>query len=412
MLLSKRILIINLILFSSITNAMVFDNKYLPLYLKPFTRRIGSLGHFRLQPFFMRSDRGQGDLEDLTLPDIDGRYNQVEIAKVLVQSGCLDQNPFRTDLQGISTIDWTREGRIDVQGLAFLYEHEFPCNISAGINILMMHISSNHEFCLNGNNFNLMAGDREYLFNLKDFLNNKLCLTPPVFSRIGFGDTDFYLRWGMIWDYILKFRRIDAGIRIGGLAPTATPISINNPAAIPFGGTVAKNWGAYIQLDSEFELKEDWSFGLMLRASKRFPNTQNLRIPLGFEPTNYGALTGPVRLNPGWTFVFNPYIVFEGLREGLGVKALYTLVGHLEDRLTDMRNDKTVEANLAPVERRSSWGMEHVTICAFYDTSKFKDCRSWYLPTVSLYWDIPVDWLVAKKSAKTTSVSLMVETDF
>ena len=125
-------------------------------------------------------------------------------------------------------------------------------------------------------------------------------------------------------------------------------------------------------------------------------------------------VVGPLEVDPGWTFVFNPYASFEGLREGFGLKAQYTLVSHLKDSFCDKRSDeekKRIRTVLEPVRERSSWGMEYVTLGAFYDFGKVKDCPCIY-PKISAYWDIPVTWLVAKRASKTNCVSLMVEVDF
>ena len=51
------------------------------------------------------------------------------------------------------------------------------------------------------------------------------------------------------------------------------------------------------------------------------------------EPSLYGAVKGSLQVDPGWTFVFNPYVTFEGLREGFGAKAQYTLISHLRDQI-------------------------------------------------------------------------------
>ncbi len=90
-------------------------------------------------------------------------------------------------------------------------------------------------------------------------------------------------------------------------------------------------WG----FESELELKEDLTFGLMFRAIKRFKKTENFRMPLRrgdklvpTEPEEYGVLVGPVKVDPGWTFVFNPSVETAHLRQGFGLKAMYTLVSH------------------------------------------------------------------------------------
>lgn len=389
--------------------AMVFDNRFFPLYLKPYIRRIEAPSHFRIQSFFMGGDRAQGDFEEAEIPDIDGKYDLVQIGKALVDSGRLAENPFRSDLQGISSIPFKREGRIDGRGLAFLYEQAFGCYVSMGLDFFFMNVNARHDFCLDSSCIDVQPGDKQYLLGLKERMHQDLGILPPLYSRTSFSDVDLYLRLGGSWQYMYKCRRIDAGLKFGAIIPSSPKIPINNPTAIPIGGQ--KHWGAYIDLQNEFELREDLFAGLMFRASKRFARTECARMPVALEPSKYGAVIGSLDVNPGWTFVFNPSVTLEGLREGFGVKLLYTLVDHLEDKLQDKRDDKTIAVNLDPVQKRSSWGMEHVTIGAFYDFAKSRDCPS-RLPAISLYWDIPVDWLVSKRSVKAQAVSIMFDLDF
>ena len=55
------------------------------------------------------------------------------------------------------------------------------------------------------------------------------------------------------------------------IIPTGVKRNIDKPASVPFGGN--GYWGAYISGDAEFEVKEDWKIGLLLRMSKRFSQT-------------------------------------------------------------------------------------------------------------------------------------------
>ncbi len=390
--------------------AMVFDNRFLPLYLKPFTRRADAPSHFRLQPFFMFADRSFSDTEHVHIPDIDGSYDSLDIARGLVAKGC--ENPLRSDFQSRATLPWNRRGRIDAQGLAFLLEFGLTRHFSVGINTLFGHVASRHEFFLSGADAQLPVGDREYLFAVKEKMHKELGIAPAFFNHTGFGDVDLYARIGDRWDYTLKCRRIETGLKVGILAPSAAARPFNNPAGIPLGGE--RHWGAYVALESEWELKEDLIVGIQARASKRFEKTRISRMPVGNEPLPYGAIVGPLTVNPGWTFVFNPYFSVEGLREGFGLKAQYTLVSHLKDTLHDARPVEMREklpACLTRAAALSSWGMEHVTVGAFYDFGKVRECPNLY-PKISAYWDIPVHWLVSKRAAKTNSVSLMFELDF
>ncbi len=390
--------------------AMVFDNRFLPLFLKPFIRRLDAPSHFRLQPFFMQADRGISELSRLNIPDIYGPYDLVNLSQALVDKGFA--NPLRSDFIARAALPWGRRGRIDAQGLAFLYEQYLGKCFSVGINALFAHVSSRHEFLVRDEIAKLPIGDREYLFAVKEKIHRELGIVPALYSHTGLGDIDLYLRFGSWWDYTLKFRRVEGGIKAGLLIPTASATPLANPAAIPLGGE--KHWGAYIGLESEVEVKEDMRVGIMARAIKRFSRTSLQRMPVADEPSNYGALIAPLKVDPGWTFVFNPTFSLEGLREGFGVAAQYTLVAHLRDRFTDMRPEKErqlLETKLGPVAARSSWGMEYVTIGAFYDFGKVRECPT-LIPKISAYWDSPVNWLVSKRSSKTNSVSLMIELDF
>ncbi len=401
----KRLLLV--LGIAGTSQAMVFDNRFLLLYLKPFTRRCDALSHVRVQPFFMHADRAFSDI-DMSIPDINGLYDQRVLAQALVDTG--HPQSLRSDFRLRTCIPWARHGRLDAQGIAFLYEQSLTPWLSAGVDMAFAHVAMRHQFALSGAEEQLPPGDKEYLLQAKEAMHQQLGLRPALFSKTLFGDVDLYLRFGSIWDYTLKFRRIDASVKFGVYVPSATARDLDNPAAIPLGGD--KHWGVYGGFESEWELKEDLSIGLMFRAIKRLKKTQQLRIPLLTEPQEYGVLVGPVEVDPGWTFVFNPSVDTAHLRRGLGLKAGYTLVAHLKDTYSDCRPTdfrKKFPGNL--VKHDSSWGAEYITIGAYYDFEKVYECPSLY-PKISLYWDIPVNWLVSKRAAKTTSVSLMFELDF
>lgn len=401
--------------FASSAQGMTYDNRFVPLIFKHFIRRPGACSHLQVQPFFMRADRAFGDYDEIGYPGFNGRYNVSEIARALVVSGKLNQNPIRSDFSGITSIPFNREGRLDAEGIAFFYERFFTCHLAFGTSLLFMHVNSRHEFLFNPEDpdclpfADLGPGDRKYLFLLKARLNSELGVTPPLYSKTAVGDGDFYLRFGKTWDYTYKFRHIDLGLKLGVLAPIAPAAPVNNPAGFSIGGD--KHWGVYGEATVDFELKEDWFISLLGRVSKRLPKTQIKRMPVLNEPTNYGAVVGPLRTDPGFTLVFAPIATIEGLRDGLGAKLQYTIIHHFEDKLFDRRSDQTVPVNLRPVEERSSWGSDYITASVFYDFAKMRDCR-WYLPTLIAALDIPVPGILAKRSAKTYALSFLVETNF
>ena len=83
--------------------------------------------------------------------------------------------------------------------------------------------------------------------------------------------------------------------------------------------------GVYVAGDVEIELKEDWIVGLYVRFNQRFEKTVQERLPIANEQQLYAATQGAVRIDPGFTSVVAPYAILNGIREGLGIQAQYTL---------------------------------------------------------------------------------------
>jgi len=212
-----------------------------------------------------------------------------------------------------------------------------------------------------------------------------------------------------VWEYTLKFRRIDAGLSLGILMPTGVTQELNNPASVPFGGN--GHWGFYVSADALLELREDIKTGVLLRVSKRIANTKVRRMPAAGEPQIFGTVVGPARVNPGSTFIFSPYFALENLRKGLGISVYYTLTSHREDKWTDKRPDQTVPVELNQVNDLSSWGSDYVTLNVFYDFGKEKVQRS-VDPIISFRWDIPASLFVTKRVVRTHVVALGIEFAF
>ena len=178
-------------------------------------------------------------------------------------------------------------------------------------------------------NLRLVENDVAVLDDARRQAHQELGLCGEHSCQVGFGDIDFYLRIGKYWDYVLKFRSIQAGFRIGLLIPTAERRNIAYPSWIPFGGD--GHWGIYGAIDTIFELKEDWKCGCLIRLNKRFDLTGCERIPINCEPNIYGILRAQLYVDPGVTFIFSPFVSFECLRDGFGIRVFYTLAKHVSD---------------------------------------------------------------------------------
>lgn len=401
--------------------SMIFDNRFFPLYQKPFFKFRSISSCFEspsalvVQPIATTATCSTDDFGDKApISAFEGKFDEAIEAKALKVAGIITDNDplFRSDIIGIASIPWRFTGKLESLGVALLYEQAITKHFAVGFSAIFLRVESHREFkrekkdVINGD---VRPGDERELINLRAKMTHLLGLTPPQFSQVGFGDLDLYLRFGNIWEYRARMKQIIAGLRLGMYAPTGLRRELDNPASVPFGGNGF--WGAYLQLENEFELKEDLRVGFQFRLIKRFSRDFVNRFSVCSEPEIFGAGCGPMKITPGLTYVFNPYVSIEGLREGLGLRVLYTLVKHERDVFCDLRDKTKPIALLNSTEKRSSWGMEHVTVSAFYDFGKAREDRK-LLPVVSLAWDIPISFLVAKRSVRSNGISVLIEMDF
>jgi hypothetical protein len=401
-------LIVLALLLPSLCSAMSFDNRFFPLIAHPYVTVIDRPSHAASDLFVMTSSRAFDQFDnEVGIPQLYGLYDQQDIAQAIVALG--NPNPLPTVFQG-NELPWILDGRIQAQGFDFGYHQAIGDLVSVGGTWFFMHVNSRQRFTFKKNDTAIFTQSEELqLDDLRRSMQAQLGLGGPNSDQIGVGDGDIYLRVGNWWDYVFKFRRIEAGGRLGVLVPSGEIMNIYNPASLPFSGD--GHWGMYVAADTELELKEDWKFGVLLRLNKRFPKTCVQRMPVNKEPYVFGAVVGPARVNPGFTFIFYSYLSFENLRQGLGARLQYSAVYHGTDCWTDMRPNKTVPVNLARIQELSSWGADYITLTVFYDFGKVKVDRG-LEPIVNLAWDIPVSLLIGRSVARTNKISLGIEINF
>jgi len=387
-----------------------FDNRYIPLFERTYTRTIEKPSNAYAEPFFTTADRAfDQNNNEIHIPLLEGKYDQNDLANAMVAIGL--PNPLRPEWQG-ARLPWKIHGKIQTQGVTFAYNQAVGDWVSLGLAWYIVRADSAHEFFLelgNVSGVSLQAGDIIELDEVRRMMHTQLGLSNNQSSQVSVGDIDFYLRAGHIWEYVLKCRRVDAGLKLGVLIPAAQQRCINVPASIPLGGS--GHWGFYAAVDAEFELKEDWNLGFFMRLSKRMTRTRNERMPAAGEPHIFGALSGLVEIEPGVNFVFSPYFAFENLRDGLGAKAQLTLTHHDNDYWADKRPDRTVEAKLRETNRLSEWATDYVTLNVFYDFGKLKVDRG-FSPVLSLFWDIPLVYFISEQGIKAHRVSVGIEFKF
>lgn len=403
---------------------MVYDNRYIPLMQYPYVSVPGRPSRATGDFFVTMASRAADERErDVGILELFGQLDQAQLAYSFV----LDGKPDPLDPGLLSgELPWTISGKLQTQGFAFSWRQHLWGPLSAGVLTLAMRSNSSLNFL-----FNVPQGSSEAsrfspseIQDLDRILRGMfadLGLSCNHVQQGGMGDIEAYLRWSDRIDYRYKLRSLIYAGRVGVLIPTGVTRNIYQPASIPFGGN--GHWGIYASGDTELEVKEDLKIGLLFRLMKRFSRTSMQRMPVArplqpgqrypspSEPQVFGVLVGPAEVNPGFTEVFSAYSQWEGIREGLGVRMQYTLVNHNRDHWTDKRVDQTVKANLAQVERLSSWASEYLTLTAFYDFDKDMPVRG-YDPIVRVAWDIPFTLLVAHNFVHSYKVVLGLEFNF
>ncbi len=404
----KRLLFIAFIIFiqSQTLFAMVYDNRFLPLYKRPrlFTAANPSL--FSVDFFATTTSKAFGSNEEtIGIPELFGKFDLNQLANSMVAAGF--SNPLRTDLQG-APLPFIMDGKIQSQAVTVGLEHAFTDWLSIGTSFLFMRVSSTQQFIFNERESTLILGPGDLLeidqsrrdaFATIGLQNNQS-------TQRGFGDVELYARIWRDWDYTLKCRNVFAGFSLGVLIPSGEKRNENAPASIPFGGD--GHWGFFAQVDGLFEIKEDIKVGGFVGLRKRFSKTRNRRIPLGKEPNIFAPITGSLDINPGITFIASPYIVLENLRKGFGLVGQYTIVVHEEDEWTDNRSDKDPSSRLIDAIEKTEWATDYITMSAFYDFGVEKVCRT-FNPLISVRWDFPVMFFISKRAPKTHRVSIGIE---
>ena len=395
-------------------HAMVYDNRYIPLIDRPRLVPDGDPSSFYCDVMMATGYAAVDDNErETTIPRLFGRFDQHRLAQAMVKAGYPNLLPsaWRT-----AKIPWLVDGKIQAQGVVLSYFQQILDWLSCGFSMVAMRVNTVHRFKLLVNrtaddeatNLFLGPGDERMLDDIRRQMFAVLGLQENHAAQVGFGDIDAFVRVGYACEYAYKLRYMDFGLRAGALFPTGWRQEINKPSSIPFGGD--GYWGFYVGVDGLFEIKEDIKIGVNARVSHRFARTSLSRIPLDEEPIIFGAEVGQMRVKPGTTFVFSPFVSMENLRNGLGVALQYTLTQHARDRYSDQRSPERIEqapADLKGVSKRSEWGSDYITLNIFYDFGKVKAEREKY-PLFWVRWDVPTLFYMSKQVAKTHRISLGV----
>lgn len=389
-----------LLLFLKISST-VYDNRFFPLFSHShiFYDTTQSKITCRFSAATAREAfRSHGD-EALSLPDLFGALDLNIVGNALTAVG--KPNPLPSAWQGREIL-WKTEGKIQMQSLFFEWDQHIYGPLSTGLSGGFMKVRGYNSYRFDRSSLVLGPGDPLQLEESREQMFDLLGVNGGAVSHTAFSDLDWYIRCGKRFDYTLKFKEINIGGRVGLLLPSGRGIDNNAAAAVPFGGD--RHWGIYAAFDGLFEVKEDMKVGFLLRVQKRFQRTLYRRMPVLQEPEYLAAVIGNAQINPGFTYIFSPYVMLENLRKGLGVLLQYTLRVHQQDTWCDVRCDKTVPVTLEPVETRSGWSSDYFSLQLFYDFGKERIVRD-FDPVLFFRWDFPYKAFSTQRVAKTHQVS-------
>ena len=398
-------LIVLLAIFQ-LAQAEIYDNRFIPLFAPQQFFIDGLPSSYELDFLAITSSEAFARDEKMVgIPELFGTFDLNTLAtSILEMTG---KTPLRSDLLG-RELPFNVNGRIQGEGFTMRYYQTLTKNVALGAQLWFFKTNARQTFQLDQEKArNLRPGDLNEIEASRRRAFEDIGLIQNNAPQHGVSDLDLSVRFGDMWNYTLKCRRIWAGLSFGGYVPTGVKTTLCNAASIPYGGNGFA--GMYVKGDALFELKEDMKVGFLLQISKRFGKTVVTRMPMvASEPHIFGPIVGEALINPGPTLAFAPSFILEHMRDGLGLGIHYTLISHWKDHWEDRREDKKFPVDLSNVIRTSKWGADYFTIDIFYDFGKQR-MRHPIEPIVSFRWDVPAMLFVSHNVPKTTKVALGVE---
>lgn len=294
------------------------------------------------------------------IPELWGDYDLKDIIFALKQVNGPGYTDPTTSIK--SSPDWEGksigfkvDGKINSRGVNLGYRQDLGfAGLWFGANIPFMYVSSSNRFTFrddasNVDISNLGPGEKYLVERIRSKVHKDLGIKGVDWSKTGFGDLDLHIGWKNRWDHELLMRSIDLSVKFGLLFPTGEKSQVDYPMSVSFmdGG----HWGLNLNVLTQFELKQDLKVGFILGISYLFKNTRELRIPVYMEPAIFSPLKDDVTINPGNTYKFSPYIVFENLSDGLHVQGRYTYLRHSFDCWTVFGKNDPNETYLTQTHR-------------------------------------------------------------
>ncbi|MCB9492832.1 MAG: hypothetical protein H6679_01005 [Epsilonproteobacteria bacterium] len=344
------------------------------------------------------------------IPELWGRYDLNEVIASL-QAVDPTANPFACSITSETFKDkcmrFKVESRVRGWGMQLSYEQKLPwVPIYVGAWLPIMHLSVNSRyFFLRQESASFFADSNKPLRvqhqedlvvdELRRATHQLLGFEGNEWIRTGFGDLDLHVRGRYFGDHEFLMKSINLNFQTGVVVPTGVRSDTAVPISMPFMHD--GHAGVYIDLAGEFELKQDWKFGLMGSLLSLFEKEHCKRIPVDCEPAPFSALVGRVSVTPGMSYKFATYFTLENMTDGLHFHARYTYLRHERDRWHDLRGDHNPQSYLQKgtelvraKEALSKWSTHYMTFQVSYDT-KLGGKKYVGKPLLFLSYDVPIN---------------------
>ncbi len=361
------------------------------------------------------------------IPELYGSYNLKDVIYSLQQANPGeyegDNNPIYTvtnshALDG-KNLPFSVTGKINTVGLILDYEQNLRFinlkNFTIGLWLPVMNSDVVSRFEFDRKKYGRITDPEvQKIDEIRRLTHKEIGFEGTNISRGGVGDIDAHLRWNYFLDHKLLMRSIDLNIQGGVVIPTGRKMNIDYPASAPFMND--GHWGLYLDFVPEFELKQDLKVGLIIGGLWQFNDMQTRRVAIYKEPSNYSALIGKIKIDPGNVFKVSPYLTLENLADGAHIQIRYTYLRHGMDKWTDKRGTESIESipcyletearidpnnpkkdithddlaeNLHYKNQLSKWSAQYFTIEAIYD-SKLA-LKNWSMnPKFYASYDMPI----------------------
>ena len=184
---------------------------------------------------------------------------------------------------------------------------------------------------------NLSDAAMDKVERLRAELFDKVGIRGTTWDHTGSAHLHTYLGFGTHADYLLRLRSLDLVCTFDFLMPTSKAYDYNNTASIPFGPE-ALSFGANVHANIGLKNHLFCGFKLGIMGTQAHSITQ--RFPLYQESAAHSPLVTQVRLSPGSTTSFEPFLIVKNILDNVHFTFNHAWTWHAKDLYDDQRTQK------------------------------------------------------------------------